>query len=138
MVSERNEAALFGDDDAPVFAPVSGAPLAVSTLADILAEEAFPERVVPFGRGQVRIRGLTKGQVLRIRERATVRGEIDPKRLEMLLFLTGVVEPQLAEAHAEALLKKSFGAVDSVIREIMVLSGMLPEQMDAAARSFRA
>lgn len=136
LFADEPEPSVFADE--PVTLPVAPR---VSSLEEILADDGVPERVVPFGnRGRfVRVRALTKGQIFTIRQRAKVaNGDLDPKRFELLLFLGGVVEPRFSEAHAEALLRRAWGDVDDVLKEILTLSGMLPEQEQAVARSFRA
>ena len=118
------------------------APLRIVSLDEALGADDLPERVVSvpqWGRGAaVRIKALTKGQQRSIRHRATVRGEVDQDKLELLLFVEGVVEPKFTPAHAQALLEKSWGAVDGVIKEVMTLSGMLAEQREEAVRRFPA
>lgn len=115
------------------------APLAMLSVEQIMAAPDLRERVVsvPEWGGSVRVRGFTKGRQQALRHQATVKGVIDSDRLELLMFVHGVVEPVFTADHAQALTEKSAGAVEAVLKAILEVSGMTPEARQDAERSFR-
>lgn len=109
------------------------------TVADILGAADLQEGTVdvPEWGGKVRIRQMTKATQANLRKQATVAGEVDSDRLEVLMFINCVVEPQFdAEEHYEALRGKSGAAIDRVNKAILGLNGMSKEAVTEADRSF--
>ncbi len=97
------------------------------TVEQVLAAPDIKEEVffVEAWNGNLRLRALNKGQQHRIRQRSMGRdGQIDQNKVEMLMFIEGVVEPKFSEEHAGALRNKSAGAFDSVLVKIGELSGV--------------
>jgi len=109
------------------------------TLEQIFSVPDLMERVVTVDAwgGKMRIRGFSKRKQLDMRRQATVGGKVDETRVEMLMFINGVVEPQFTEEHYELLLDKSAGAVDQVLTQILEISGLTKEAQDRAKRQFR-
>ena len=111
----------------------------VLTIEDILSAPDLPERevYVPEWGGSVRIRGFSKAVQQELRRQATgPGGELDTDKMELLLFVHGVVEPQFTAEHYEALRQKSAAAIDAVLRAIVEQAGLNREAVDAAKRSF--
>lgn len=110
----------------------------VLTVDQILKAADLEERTVevPEWRGAVRIKSFSKATQQDLRKRATVKEKIDGDRLEMLMFINGVIEPRFTEEHYDQLRQKSAGAIDRVLKEILELSGLTREAIDEAKRSF--
>jgi len=112
----------------------------ILTVEDILSAPDLPEKEVyiPEWGGSVRIRGFSKATQQELRRQATgPGGELDTEKMEMLLFLHGVVEPHFTEEHYGALREKSAVAIDSVLQAIIDLAGLSRGAVDNAKRSFR-
>lgn len=109
------------------------------TTADILAaNDIVDEEVdVPEWGGTVLIRGFTKARQMELRRMATdpKTGRVDNERLEMQLFIYGVIDPQFVAAQATELRMKSAGALDRVLKRIMAISGMSEESVSEATKS---
>lgn len=112
----------------------------ILSVDEILAAPDLGEAEVevPEWGGSVRIRGLSKAAQQHLRKSATVSGQLDPARLEMLLFIHCVVEPRFTEEQYDALAAKSAGAIDRVIKAIAELAGLDEAAIKAAERSFRS
>jgi len=104
------------------------------TAEDILSSvDITPEIVdVPQWGGTVTIQPFTKEAQQRARKQAMNDGEIDTDRLEMVLFIEGVVEPKFTEEHYEALKGKSAAAIDLVLQKIMSASGITEDEAKKA------
>lgn len=92
---------------------------------------------VPEWGGQVKIQGLTKAQQLDIRKRSLVDGEVDEELSQGFLFQEGVLEPHIPLERLPELMQKQAGVIDRILTEVLRLSGMRPEQMKEAEKSFR-
>jgi len=94
------------------------------TVDQILEAQDLDEREmdVPEWGGKIKIRAITNGQRHKIRTKATRGGTIDEERMQLLLFIAGVVEPKFSEEHAGALRNKSSGVFDRVLTEIANVS----------------
>lgn len=78
-----------------------------------------------WGLGSVRIRQFSIRDNRRIREEATdENGEIDRARLEALTLAAGLIEPQITEAQADALLDTQQAPWEHVLNEMYELSGV--------------
>lgn len=108
------------------------------TLDRLVTGVPLRERVieVPELGGHVRIREFTKGVEQELRRRAMVGQEIDSDRFELLLLIYGIVEPSLSEDHLGLLRNLPAGVVNRLVRAVLELNGMLPEQLRAAEKSF--
>lgn len=108
------------------------------TLDDISAADDLPTCLVhvPEWGGEVEIKAMTKAVQQRLREEATVCGEINNERLELLMVVRGVIDPPLTEEHYELLRGKSARAVDRINKAILQLNGMTPEEVTAAEKTF--
>jgi len=62
---------------------------------------------------------------------------MDLEIVEMLTFITGVVEPKFTPEHYGQLVEKSSGAIDKVQKEILGLSGASKEELDDLQFSFQ-
>ena len=102
-------------------------------INDLPEEEVF----IPQWNAYVRIRAFTKKKQLELRKAATRNGEIDEQLLETLMVVHGVVEPQLTQEHVGLLLERNAGAVDTILRAILRLSGLDGEAVKRAEAAFR-
>lgn len=91
---------------------------------------------VPEWKGSVRVRSFTLEEQQTWRREATVNGEVDEDRIEVLMFIHGVVEPKFTADRAEQLRKKSAGAINRVNKRLLELSGLTKEASKAAEKSF--
>lgn len=87
--------------------------------------------------GCVKIKAFSKAKQQQLRKQATQGGEIDPDRFEMLLFIYGVAEPKFTEKQYEQLREKSAEAIDSIIKEVMEISGWREQAVKEAEKLFR-
>lgn len=85
----------------------------------------------------VKIKGLTKRQQLDIRTASVIEGEVNEDRSQMLLWLEGVEEPKFTEDQMGPLFEKQAGAIDTVIKRILILSGMQEEALKVKEAAFR-
>ena len=110
------------------------------SIDDILKCPDLEERTVdvPEWGGQVKVKGFSKATQQQMRKEATYDGEIDSDRLEMFMFIYGVIEPKCDKSHYEQLREKSAGAIDKIVKEIMSVSGMDEQTVKKAEKSFRS
>lgn len=111
---------------------------AILTVEAILAAKDLKEEIIeiPEWNGAVKIRSFTKKQQQSIREMSTINDEIDTDRLEMFMFLRGVIEPEFSDDQYELLRDKSAGVIDRILNRVMELSGMTEEAKKAADKKF--
>lgn len=105
---------------------------AILSAPDIIEKEID----IPEWGGSVLIRTLTKAQQVKLRKEATVDGHLDENRLEILIFVHGVVEPQFTADDHDKLKEKSASAMDRVLLEIYRGSGMTKEEAARIERAF--
>lgn len=101
--------------------------------AQDIVEETF--EVAEWG-GSLKIRGLSKARQAEMRRAATVNDEVDEERLEVLMFIHGVVEPVFTTEDYEALRGKAAGAMDRVLKRILRASAIGSEAVKKAEASF--
>lgn len=109
------------------------------TLESILAMPANNEEwlPVPEWNCKVKVKGLSKADQIRARKQSTVRGKLDETKLEGLVFVYGMVSPQITPDKLDALYEKQSGVVDRLLAAIMRLSGMDEFANDEAEADFR-
>lgn len=73
------------------------------------------------GLGRVVVRAFSKADHTRMIRKATVKGEIDQERLEVLALSVGM---GISEEQAEALRRKRWGVVQVILNKIWEISGM--------------
>lgn len=109
------------------------------TVGDILAaDDITTEEVeVPEWGGTVTIQGFTKARQQQLRKMATDprTGQLDNEKLEMQIFIYGVIDPKFEPVQATELKEKSAGALDTVITRILAISGMTRESVQEATKS---
>jgi hypothetical protein len=112
----------------------------ILSAEDILAADDLTEEIVeiPEWGGAVKVRAFSKAVQQEFREDARIDGEIDSNRLEMLMFLHGVVEPRFTADQYELLRRKNAGCIDRVLRVITRVSGLDGGAVEAAQRKFPA
>jgi hypothetical protein len=87
--------------------------------------------------GIVVIREFSKAKQQQLRKEATLAEEVNPDRLELLMFIYGVVDPIFTEQDYVALQEKSAMAIDTVLKEIMAISGLSDSAVKEAEKRFR-
>ncbi len=109
------------------------------TAAEILAASDITEEDVdvPEWGGKVRIRAFTKARQQELRRMATDprTGRIDNEKLEMQIFIHGVITPSFVPMQQTELKDKSAGAMDKVLTRIMAISGLTSEAVADADKS---
>lgn len=117
-------------------------PVHILTFEDILAAQDIGEKIVPVPEwgGSVRIRSFTKNVELRMRAEARdpTTGQVDTDKLELLMLVYGVVEPELTMEQVPHLRTKSATAIDDILLAITRLNRTNPEAMKAAIATFPA
>jgi hypothetical protein len=106
---------------------------------DILKSTGLIEKEVEVEQwgGSVMIREFSKGRQQQIRKEASVSDEIDVDKLELLMFIHGVIDPVFSEQDYYALREKSAMAIDKVLKEIMAISGLGEKDIKEAEKKFR-
>jgi hypothetical protein len=101
---------------------------------ELLFRPRLPEADVEIpGVGTVRVRGLTRAEVLSAQGRAK-----GAEAIERVMLSLGMVDPALTEAEAGRWQKASpAGELDPVTRKIQELSGMLDDSAKEAYKSLR-
>lgn len=132
------------DDTEHLFDEPDPGEIRIASIDEVLATaDKLPERTIAvpaLGAGVgLRIKAFTQGQLQNIRERAKDRrtGDINADRLEILMFIEGVITPKFTMAQAEALRGVNASVINTVNTGIMELSGMLQQSSETAARRFR-
>jgi hypothetical protein len=112
----------------------------ILSVEDILTAPDIQERVVevPEWGGAVKIKSFTKARQIQLRAQAIdPKGEVDSERMELLMFVEGVVEPKFGAEHIDLLKGKSASAMDRVLSAILDLGGLTPERQAEMERDFR-
>lgn len=109
------------------------------SAVEILATADTPTKdvYIPEWSTTVTVIGLTKRQQLDIRARSIVNDEVDFEKSQSLMFLEGVTDPVFTEEQMGAIFQKNAGAVDRVLKEVLTLSGMQPEDVKQREAAFR-
>lgn len=94
---------------------------------------------IPQWGGSVIIKEFSKAKQQQIRREATdiENGEINTDKLELLMFIHGVIDPVLSQEDYFALREKSAMAIDIVLKEIMDLSGLNQAVIKEKEKQFR-
>lgn len=113
--------------------------LPIGDVSEILAVNDTKNKVVevPEWGCSVKIKALTKADQIRVRKQAVQGNRIDEEKMEGLMFVYGVVEPQFKPEHIGRLFEKSSGPVDRVLAEILALSGMTDADVADAKAAFQ-
>lgn len=111
------------------------------TVADILAvKDITTEDVyVHEWNGIVTIQAFTKARQQELRLMATnpKTGQIDSQKLELQLFIHGVIDPKFEPVQATELLQKNAGAIDRVLKRLLDISGMTEDSVREAEKSLQ-
>ena len=120
-------------------APAGNPTPRILSVEDILTAPDIQEKVVevPEWGGAVKIRSFTKQRPIQLRAQAMNGEELDSERMELLMFVEGVVEPQFSADHIDLLKGKSATAMDRVLQAILALGGLTPEAQAGMERDFR-
>lgn len=88
---------------------------------------------VPEWGGAVKIRALSRRQVVEALEQCTERNsDVDGVKLQMLLLIRGLIEPQVTEDRLEQLNSKHAEPINRIVDRVKAISGM-GEDADQAA-----
>ena len=99
---------------------------------DIEQEEVFVE---PWG-GSVLVQALSGARRADIMDACMDdKGKMNTKRLYPALMVAGCVEPEFSKADSEALLDKNSGALETVCKVIMRLSGISQDDVEEAEKN---
>ena len=111
----------------------------ILSVEQILTANDIVERTVevPQWGGAVRIRGLTKGQHQLLRKKASLRGQVDTDRLEMLLFADSVIEPRFTLEQVNQLKDKAAAPFETVLRAVLEANGLADGAVEQAEAEFR-
>ena len=106
---------------------------------DILKNSILIEKEVPIPQwgGSVVIKEFSKAKQQQIRKEATMLNEIDTDKMELLMFIHGVIDPVFSEQDYYALREKSAMAIDVVLKEIMEISGLNEAVIKEKEKQFR-
>jgi hypothetical protein len=109
------------------------------SAVEILAVSNLQEKEIeiPQWDGNVMIREFSKAKQQQIRKEATMSDVIDVDKLELLMFIHGVIDPVFSEQDYYSLREKSAVAIDAVLKEIMAISGLNETAIKEAEKQFR-
>jgi hypothetical protein len=103
--------------------------------ANDIAEE---ELEVPEWGGKIKLKGISKSVQMNIRKKSVRGNNLDESKMEGLLLVSGIVEPDFQEHHIPDLLSKGSGPVDRVLAAVMRLSGMGETVVEDAAEDLKS
>lgn len=113
----------------------------ILTFEDILAAEDIQNRTVdvPEWGGAVRLRTFTKNVELEMRTKARDErtGIVDSEKLEMLMLVYGVVEPDLTFDQIPSLRTKNAAVIDRILGEIVGLNRLGEDAIAKALADFQ-
>lgn len=110
------------------------------TFDEILATRdlAIQEVEVPSWGGKIKIQELTKAARDRLAKEATVNGQVDSDRLQVLMLAECIVEPKITAEQAQQLWEKSAAAVDKILFAILDINGLGELAQKEIQKFFRA
>jgi hypothetical protein len=114
----------------------------IFTLQEIKDADDLPERFVPmpeWGKGGVIVKGLSLADFDEATRRAKDprTGETDEKKHQEILICWGSVKPKITPDTYPTLVKKSAGAVNRMLKNILDASGLGKEAEERAKAAFR-
>jgi hypothetical protein len=110
------------------------------TWEDIIAADDIASMTldVPEWGGAVRLRTFTKNVELEMRAKARAPdGSVDSEKLEMLMLVYGVVEPELTYDMVPHLRTKNAAVIDRILGEIVGLNRLGGDAIDTAVAAFQ-
>jgi len=118
----------------------------ILSVEDILAAKDITQTFVPVPEWSdgdetagVTVETLTKARQQALRREAAegaIDGKPDPEKLEMLLFIHGVVDPKFDQSHYELLREKAAAPIDRILQKVMDSSGMTEASEKEARKNF--
>lgn len=112
----------------------------ILSLDEILdADDRKTEMVdVPEWGGSVKVRALSRRQVVDALQKCTNQrnGDVDGVKLQMLLLVRGLVEPQVSETDLERLEGKHAEPINRIVDRVKEISGMGADADEAADNRF--
>jgi len=112
----------------------------ILTFDEILAAPDLDvcEVDVPEWKGKVKIKELTKAARERLSKQATVNGQVDSDKLQVLMLAECLEEPKITVEQAQQLWEKSAAAVDKILFAILEINGLSEIAQKEMQKSFRA
>ena len=113
----------------------------ILTYEDIIAAEDIRNSTleVPEWGGAVRLRTFTKDVELRMRAEARgPGGDVDSEKLEMLMLVYGIIEPEMTYEMVPHLRTKNAAVIDKILTEIVRMNQMGGDAIEKAVASFQA
>lgn len=112
----------------------------LGSLEEILALEdietvtlAIPE----WGGRAVKVRGVSRREHhMALKQATNTKGDTDNEKVEGFLVGYGMVEPKIDQEGYRRLALKNTGALQRIISEIMVLSGLTEREQEEAEATF--
>lgn len=110
----------------------------LGTVEMILNTPDLKEEIVevPEWGCSVLVQSFTKATQQELVSQATIAGELNNDRLEILIFIAGVKEPKFSLDQFELIRQKNAAPINRINETIMRLSGMTKEASDKAKESF--
>jgi len=112
----------------------------ILTFDEILATSDLSQEVVdiPQWGGKVKIKELTKAARERLSKQATVNGQVDSDKLQVLMLAECLEEPKITVEQAQQLWEKSAAAVDKILFAILEINGLSELAQKEMQKTFRA
>lgn len=107
--------------------------MAVDKATLLAAGKLHEETVEVPDVGTVTVRGLSRGEVFKLQQKA-----LNPDDLEVHLLVRGMVDPELTKDEVVTWRDEAMGdVIDPISTRIMELSGLAPGQQTQKERNFR-
>jgi len=114
-------------------------PSKILTFDEILTKSLRTQEVdIKEWGGKVKIRELTKAARDRLSKQATINGQVDPDKLQVLMLAECLEEPKITVEQAQQLWEKSAAAVDKILFAIFDINGLGELVQKEIQKSFRA
>jgi len=105
----------------------------IMAIDDISKEEVF----IPQWNTKVKIKELTKAARDRLSKQATINGQVDTDKLQILMLAECLEEPKITVEQAQQLWEKSAAAVDKILFAILDINGLSELAQKEIQKSFR-
>jgi len=111
----------------------------ILTFEEIISTQdiSVQEVEVPSWNGKVKIKELTKAARERLSKQATVNGQVDSDKLQILMLAECLEEPQITVEQAQQLWEKSAAAVDKILFAILDINGLSELAQKEIQKTFR-
>jgi len=112
----------------------------ILTFDEILAAKDLDTQEVEVSEwgGKVKIKELTKAARERLNKQATVNGQVDSDKIQVLMLAECLEEPKITVEQAQQLWEKSASAVDKILFAILDINGLSELAQKEIQKSFRS